>query len=117
MKKTVICTLGGHSALEIFAGAKKYDFNTLAIVAKGRDKTYSKYFRNICDDLIYLESFKELTSQNTIKQLIVKHPVFIPHRYIQVYCSNDKFENNFPIKIFGNKFLLKYEDREGKYNQ
>ncbi|MBI3955383.1 DUF1246 domain-containing protein, partial [Candidatus Gottesmanbacteria bacterium] len=45
-----IATLGGHSALEIFLGAKKNNFRTLAILQKGREKTYTKYFQNLVDD-------------------------------------------------------------------
>lgn len=103
--------------MEILSGAKQNGFKTCILVVVGRDKTYSNYYKHLCDDLIYLGSFKQLTDTSTIKQLSNKQLIFIPHRYVQVYCDMDKLENNFPVKIFGNKHLLKYESREGKFNQ
>ncbi|MBI2611902.1 DUF1297 domain-containing protein [Candidatus Gottesmanbacteria bacterium] len=112
-----IATLAGHSALEIFLGAKRQYFKTLAIAQKGREKTYTKYFENLIDDYILVGKFAELTSPKVIAKLKEKSAVFIPHRYVQVYCDLEKLEKNFSLPIFGNKYLLKYEEREGKYNQ
>src|SRR3990172_271941 len=117
MGNVTICSLAGHSALEIFAGAKASGFKTLALVVKGRDQTYVKYYKHLCDNFIYLKSLKELTSPSTVKQLSDKHRIFIPHRYIQVYCDLNKFERNFKVPVFGNRNLLKYEEREGASNQ
>lgn len=112
-----IATLGGHSALEIFLGAKEYNFRTLAILQKGREKTYTKYYQNLVDDYILIGKFEKLTSNKIVQLLKYKKVIFIPHRYVQVYVDLKKFENIFDIKVFGNKYLLKYEEREGKYNQ
>jgi 5-formaminoimidazole-4-carboxamide-1-(beta)-D-ribofuranosyl 5'-monophosphate synthetase len=117
LNKPVIATLGGHSALEICLGAKKLGFKTLVIVQKGREKTYTHYYRNLIDYPLTVDSFKELTSKEVIIALKKKNCIFIPHRYIQVYCDLDKLEKSFPIPIFGNKYLLKYEERTGKFNQ
>lgn len=112
-----IATLGGHSALEIFLGAKKHNFPTLVIAQKGRDKTYTRHFANLVDDKILVDKFDQLTDPELITRLRERDCIFIPHRYCQVYCDLEKIENNFPIPIFGNKKLLKYEEREGIYNQ
>lgn len=113
----IIATIGGHSALEICLGAKKEGFKTLVLVQKGREQTYTKYFSNLVDEFIILNNFSELTDTKTSSRLQKKKCILIPHRYIQVYCDREKFENNFTIPVFGNKFLLKYEDREGDFNQ
>ena len=113
----LVTTLGGHSALEICLGAKKLDLKTLVIVEKGREKTYTKYYRNLIDEIITVESFKELTSNNIIEILKNKNCIFIPHRYCQVYCDLSILEKKFPIPIFGNKYLLKYEERSGLHDQ
>lgn len=112
-----ITTLGGHSALEICLGAKRQGFNTLVIAEKGRDKTYSRYFRNLADDVLLVDKFREITDDKIIDNLKGKRAIFIPHRYCQVYCDLDKLEKHFPIPIFGNKYLLKYEERTGAFNQ
>lgn len=113
----IIATLGGHSALEIFLGAKKLGFNTLVIVQKGRDKTYTKYFRNLVDENISVDKFSQLTDKDVVDRLQDKNCIFIPHRYVQVYCNMQLFEKNLKLPIFGNKYLLKYEERNGIYNQ
>lgn len=117
MNLPTIATLGGHSALEICLGAKKQGFSTLVIVQRGRDKTYSEYFHNLVDDLLVVDSFSDLTSKKVIDTLLGKNAVFIPHRYCQVYCDLDKLERDFKVPIFGNKYLLKYEERYGAFNQ
>ena len=117
MNLPIIATLGGHSALEICLGARKQGFNTLVIVQKGRAKIYTKYFHGLIDESIMVDSFAEITHPKVINQLKAKNVIFIPHRYCQVYCDLSKLETDFPITVFGNKFLLKFEEREGKFNQ
>ena len=116
MVKPIIATLAGHSALEIFAAAKKEKFRTLALVVAGREKTYSHYYRHLIDKFVTLRHFSQLTDPATI-QMLPKNMVFIPHRYLQVYCDLDIFEKEFKIPVFGNRQLLKYEEREGRFNQ
>ena len=40
-----IGVLGSHSALDVCRGAKDLGFKTLVVCQKGRDKTYSKYYK------------------------------------------------------------------------
>ncbi len=40
-----IGVLGGHSALDVCQGVKKFGFKTLVIAQKGREKTYTDYYR------------------------------------------------------------------------
>lgn len=112
-----IATLGGHSALEICLGAKKLNFKTLVLVQRGRDKIYTRYYDNLVDDIISLDKFSDLTDTEIISKLKEKNVIFIPHRYLQVYCDLPLFEKKFAIPIFGNKYLLKYEERVGNYTQ
>lgn len=117
MNLPTVATLGGHSALEICLGAKKQGFKTLVIAQNGREKTYTKYFSGLVDESIVVESFAEITSDDITKRLKEKNCVFIPHRYVQVYCDLFSFEKKFDLPVFGNKYLLKYEERYGNYNQ
>lgn len=117
MNTPYITTLGGHSSLEICFGAKKQGFNTAVIVQRGRDKTYSYYYKNLVDIAIFVSDFSELTSKKIIQKLQKLPSIFIPHRYCQVYCDCIKLETDFPIPVFGNKYFLKYEEREGKWTQ
>ena len=103
--------------MEIFLGAKRHNFKTLVIAEKGRDKTYTRYFSNLVDETILVDKFGQLTDAEVIAKLKEKNCIFIPHRYCQVYCDLFRLEKNFPIPIFGNKYLLKYEERTGAFNQ
>src|SRR5688500_1777332 len=65
--KLTIASLGSHSALDIAYGAKKQGFNTLIVTQKGRDKTYSEYYKTnektetgCVDETLPLNNFKDL---------------------------------------------------------
>ncbi|MCX6733421.1 MAG: DUF1297 domain-containing protein [Candidatus Peregrinibacteria bacterium] len=44
-RKITIGVLGGHSALDVCQGVKKFGFKTLVIAQKGREKTYTQYYK------------------------------------------------------------------------
>ena len=87
-KLPTIAVLGSHSALEVCLGAKKQGFKTLVVVEKGRDKTYAKYYKNIVDDVLYVDKFKDVLTEKVQKQLRDKNAIFIPHRSFEVYLNN-----------------------------
>jgi len=62
-KNIRIGVLGSHSALEIAAGAKQEGFETVVVCQKGRDKTYTKYYRSVFDHTMLLDNFNEITSE------------------------------------------------------
>lgn len=125
MKNTnvTIATLGSHSALDICRGAKAQGFSTLVIAQKGREKTYSEYYKThgatgCVDECIVVDTFKEVMSQSIQRKLIEKNAVFVPHRSFEVYINDyDAIENDFKVPMFGNKKLLRVEERGVKPNQ
>src|SRR3989338_186202 len=123
LKNYTIATIGSHSALDICRGAKDEGFKTLVIVEKGRDKTYAKYFKTkgefgCVDEVLYVDKFKDILSAKIQKKLKAKNCIFIPHRSFEVYVNDyDAIENSFQVPIFGNKYLLKAEERTEKINQ
>lgn len=121
-----IATLGSHSALDICEGAKAEGFKTLVVAQKKREKTYSKYYASrkrkgqnigIVDETIVLEKFSDIIEKKTIDYLKKKNSLFVPNRSFFVYVGYDNIEKNFPIPIFGNRFLLKAEERNVEKNQ
>ncbi len=122
-KRHTIAVLGSHSALDVCRGAKDEGFNTLVVSEKGRDKTYGKYFKThdklgCVDEILYVDEFKDVISTEVQKKLLEKNCIFIPHRSFEVYINNyDSIENNFKVPIFGNKLLLRTEERTEKINQ
>lgn len=113
-----IAVLGSHSALEVCFGAKKLGFRTLVVVEKGRDKTYGEYFKSIVDEVLYVDKFKDLLTEKVQKILQEKNCIFIPHRSFEVYLNDyNAIENNFKVPMFGNRKLLRAEERTAKPNQ
>lgn len=123
MAKITIAVLGSHSALDVCRGAKDEGFKTLVIVEKGRDKTYADYFKSrnklgCVDEVLYVDNFKDILSTKTQKTLRSKNAIFIPHRSFEVYVNDyDAIENDFKIPMFGNRKLLRIEERTEKPNQ
>ena len=103
------------------------------IVEKGRDKTYAKYFKTelrpsthsvragptgCVDEVLYVNKFKDILKVEIQKKLKAKNCIFVPHRSFEVYVNDyDAIEKDFKIPIFGNKFLLRSEERTEKVNQ
>jgi 5-formaminoimidazole-4-carboxamide-1-(beta)-D-ribofuranosyl 5'-monophosphate synthetase len=118
-----IGVLGGHSGLDVCRGAKKHGFNTLAVCQKGREKTYTKYYktrkdgRGCIDETIVLDRFADITKPNIQESLRSKNTIFIHNRYFWVYFDFSDIEENFLVPIFGSRGMLKLEERDVPKNQ
>lgn len=117
-----IGVLGGHSALDVCRGAKKYGFKTLAVCEKGREKTYSKYYKTrgekgIIDEVILVDKFKDIVKKEVQEKLRQMNTIFIHNRYFWVYCRFKEIENKFMVPIFGSRSMLKLEERDVSKNQ
>lgn len=122
LKNLTIGVLGGHSALDVCHGAKKHGFKTLAVCVKGREKTYTNYYKTrkqkgCIDQTIVVDSFKEIVKPEIQKQLQKNNTIFIHNRYFWVYCDFDRIENNFFVPIFGTRGLVRLEERNVPKNQ
>jgi len=122
-KKITIGVLGGHSALDVCRGAKKHGFRTLAVCQKGREKTYTKYYktrsdgRGCIDKTILLDKFADITKPQVQEQLRDENTIFIHNRYFWVYFDFTDIENDFKVPIFGTRLMLKLEERNVPKNQ
>ncbi|MFH1750401.1 MAG: DUF1297 domain-containing protein [Candidatus Micrarchaeota archaeon] len=123
-----VATLGSHSALEISRGAKDEGLRNMVICQNGRDKTYSKYYLvrkqkatgmdlGCVDEVAILGKFSDLISDDVQKHLKIKNSIFVPNRSFSVYVPYPDIENKFMVPIFGNRFLLKAEERDQQKNQ
>ena len=72
--------LGSHSALEIAAGAKLEGFETVVVCQKGRELTYTKYYKNLFDHVILLDKFSDIISEDIQNRLRELNVVFVPNR-------------------------------------
>ena len=109
--------LGSHSALEIAYGAKKEGFKTVVVCQSGREKTYTKYYANLFDEVIILSKFQSLASHDPIKRLQLINTIFIPNRSFSTYLGYQKIEEEFILPLFGNRQLLRAEERGSPNDQ
>jgi 5-formaminoimidazole-4-carboxamide-1-(beta)-D-ribofuranosyl 5'-monophosphate synthetase len=115
--------LGGHSGLDICRGAKKNGFKTLAVCQKGREKTYTKYYktrkdgRGCIDKTIILDHFSDIVRENIQKEIRDMNTIFIHNRYFWVYFDFKQIENDFIVPIYGTRGMVKLEERDVPKNQ
>ena len=128
--KHTITTLGSHSALDVCEGAKAEGFKNLVVAQKGREKTYLGPYKTrarkvgiktqevgVVDELLLLNQFKDMTNKTSVEFMQKRNSIFVPNRSFAVYLGYENIENNFPIPIFGNRKLLRAEERGEKKDQ
>ncbi|HIH20500.1 TPA: DUF1297 domain-containing protein, partial [Candidatus Micrarchaeota archaeon] len=121
-----IATIGSHSALEISRGAKQEGMKNLVVCQKGRESLYSKHYKTrkmggrehgCVDSTLVLGKFSQMLEPSVQRKLRDCNSIFVPNRSFAVYVGYDGIENNFEIPIFGNRFLLRAEERDAPKNQ
>ncbi|MBI1935625.1 formate--phosphoribosylaminoimidazolecarboxamide ligase family protein [Candidatus Woesearchaeota archaeon] len=121
-KNITIGVLGGHSALDVCRGAHSHGFKTLVVAQKGREKTYTKYYRRregigFVDDVIVVNKFSDVTKKEVQEELRKRNTIFIHNRYFWVYFNFKDVENKFLVPIFGTRAMVKLEERYVQKNQ
>lgn len=122
LERLTIGVLGGHSALDVCHGAKKYGFRTLAVCQKGREKTYGQYYKRrgnkgCVDEVLVLEKFSDILEEVNQEKLRQQNTIFVHNRYFWVYFDFEKVEKDFDVPIFGSRGLVKLEERDQPKNQ
>jgi len=116
-RKIKIGVLGSHSALEIAHGAKQEGFQTVVVCQKGREKTYTTYYRNLFDHVLLLDNFADIAEEENVQKLVALSTVFVPNRSFAVYVGYKNIEEKFNVPLMGNRFMLKAEERDLPKNQ
>lgn len=123
--KIKIGAIASHSALDIFDGAIDEGFETVAFCQRGREKTYTKYFRayreaytNVVKGLVdypyVYDRFSEML--NDIEKLQNECVVLVPNRALSSYIPLEIIEQELALPIFGNRMLLRIEERTEEKN-
>ncbi|MFH0971898.1 MAG: DUF1297 domain-containing protein [Candidatus Micrarchaeota archaeon] len=121
--KLTVAALGSHSALEISRGAKDVGLRNLVICQAGREKTYSKYYYSrkqkstgkeigCVDEIMVLDKFSDIVKEDVQGKMRRENAIFVPNRSFAVYVPYEDIENNFKVPIFGNRHLLRAEERD-----
>jgi 5-formaminoimidazole-4-carboxamide-1-(beta)-D-ribofuranosyl 5'-monophosphate synthetase len=109
--KLHIGVLGSHSALAMGMAAKAFGAKTLLVVEKGRDALYTREHSHLYDHVIIVEKFRDILKPEIQSDLLNYHTVWIPHRSFSVYVGVDGIEEEFQIPVYGNRRMLRTEDR------
>jgi 5-formaminoimidazole-4-carboxamide-1-(beta)-D-ribofuranosyl 5'-monophosphate synthetase len=127
--RLTVCSIGSHSALDVAYGARVQGLSNLIVTAKGRDLTYARHFavsekpvpRGCVDAIVELESFPEILREDVQRRLLDANVIFVPNRSFEVYLRQkyeyEEIERRMLVPFFGNRALLKAEEREGQGNQ
>ena len=102
-----IGTLGSHSALNIFKGAKEEGFKTVCICKKDDIIVYKKF--SLVDELIIVKDFTEILDDEVQKKLKKLNTILIPHGSFTAYLSLEQLIDRLYIPMFGNSELLTWE--------
>lgn len=109
---TAIATLGSHCSLQVLKGAKDEGLKTILVCEKKRERLYRRF--PFIDELIIVDSFKEILEQKCQSVLEQNDAVLIPHGTLIAQMSSEEIES-IKTPIFGNKWILRWEsDREMK---
>ncbi|GAC1444667.1 MAG: formate--phosphoribosylaminoimidazolecarboxamideligase family protein [Vulcanimicrobiaceae bacterium] len=123
-----LCSVGSHSALDVAHGARTLGLRNLVVTATGRHKTYARYFarradppRGCVDETLELADFASLLAEDVQERLLAKNAIFVANRSFEVYLherySYDEIERRMLVPFFGNRRLLRAEERDEPENQ
>ncbi|MGD0969040.1 MAG: DUF1297 domain-containing protein [Candidatus Aquilonibacter sp.] len=127
--RLTLTSIGSHSALEVAYGARAQGIANLVITAKGRERTYTEHYRRretpvprgCVDETLELAAFTDLLNDDVQQALLAHNAIFVANRSFEVYLhqkfSYDEIERGMRIPFFGNRYLLRAEERDEAANQ
>ena len=107
LAKLAIGTLGSHSSLNIFKGAKEEGFRTVCVCKEKDAIMYRKY--PLVDELIIVKDFGELLDAKLQEKLRRLNVVLVPHGSFTAYLSTEELTDSLFVPMFGNRRLLHWE--------
>jgi 5-formaminoimidazole-4-carboxamide-1-(beta)-D-ribofuranosyl 5'-monophosphate synthetase len=126
--RLTLCSIGSHSALDVAAGAAAAGLRNLIVTERGRERTYAEHYarrsdpdRGCVDATLALERFSDLLDAPVQEQLLAQNVIFVANRSFEVYLhqrySYDEIERGMRVPFFGNRRLLRAEERDEQNNQ
>jgi len=117
--------VASHSALDVCDGAVAEGFRTYAVSQRGRDATYSKYFkaqrdadgkllRGVVDHLEVYDRFNEIMLPDNQQRMREANVLFVPNRSFTSYVEMGEIEDRFRLPMVGSRNMLRSEERGEK---
>lgn len=125
--KPTVGTIGSHSALDIADGAVSEGLTTLVLAQRGRERTYSEYYRtrrdrdgNIvrgCVDEVWAyDRFDAVVRPEEQERLRSRSVLLVPNRALSSYVPIPAIEDELRVPIVGSRALLRIEERTEREN-
>ena len=123
LPKVKMGVTASHSALDTCDGAVEEGFRTVAFCQKGRERTYSHYFRaqrsmdgkimrGMVDEPVVMDKFRDMMTPKWQEWLRTNSVLWVPNRSFTSYVSIDEIENDFMVPMVGSRNMLRSEERE-----
>jgi 5-formaminoimidazole-4-carboxamide-1-(beta)-D-ribofuranosyl 5'-monophosphate synthetase len=110
-KKITVGTLGSHSALNIFKGAKEEGFSTVCVCKKENEIMYKRF--PLADQIIPIKEYTDLLDEDIQRKLKQANTILVPHGSFNAYVGTEQMIDKLEVPLFGNRELLHWEtDRE-----
>ena len=120
--KLTVGVIASHSALDVCDGAVEEGFKTFAICQKGREKTYTEFFRcqrdkkgkavkGMIDEFVLMEKFKGIMDPMFQQKMRKRNIMLVPNRALSSYVSLEDIENKLMVPLVGSRNMLRSEER------
>ncbi len=106
-KNITVGTLGSHSALNIFKGAKEEGFDTVCVCKKKSEIVYKRF--PLADQILIVEDFGELLDNKVQEKLRQENTILVPHGSFNAYVGTRNIVDKLRVPLFGNRELLHWE--------
>lgn len=121
-KKIKVGVLGSHSAVDVCDGATAEGLPNLVVAQKGRDQTYTKYFRSVkdgsgktvhgcVDEVQVYDRFNQVMAIGQQQMLMDQNVIWAPNRSFVAYCGIEAVEQDWKLPMVGSRNMLRSEER------
>ena len=127
--RLTLCSIGSHSALEVASGARAHGLRNLIVTERGRNRTYDTHYarrfdepaRGCVDATLEVAKFSDALDDDVQERLRRENVIFVANRSFEVYLhqrySYTEIEERMRVPFFGNRRLLRAEERDEPENQ
>ena len=114
-KKITVGTIGSHSALNIFKGAKEEGFNTVCVCKKQNEIMYKRF--PVADQIVPIKEYTDLLNEDIQQKLKQANAILVPHGSFNAYVGTDQMIDKLEVPLFGNRELLHWETNREKQRE
>ncbi len=115
--RLTIATIGSHSALQIFHGARLEGLRSLNICTKDRRATYESFPLSKSEKFLMINSFKDILKPEFQARLVAENAIIVPHGSFVEYVGAEEILNKLAVPMFGNRESLRWETDRNKQRQ